>query len=289
MLRQGSIQQASAPTKRRIGRLRFLLELFVSSALIKVSAPLDGVLPLLVFGLGFSLIVWASVRRLRDIKKSVWWVSIILAAFPFGIVLGLTGLPAPDSNGDIIFKIVGGLYGVAYLAYLGVLLFKPSAYPKDLQTVPIADDQPGNELPDIARSTTGVNIKHTMQIEEHKLSRMYRLNGWQRIGVVFSALWCFGVVAKACYESYEAVSFNRSIAECCEEEKRRPFKKEKKAGEFITWCELADVCATGIKKPTAPQLLPFLALLLLPVVAGWLVVFLVIAATKWIRAGFKTK
>ena len=45
----------------------------------------------------------------------------------------------------------------------------------------------------------------------------------------------------------------------------------------------------GIKKPTAPQLLPFLALLLLPVAAGWLVVFLVIAATKWIRAGFKTK
>ena len=118
---------------------------------------------------------------------------------------------------------------------------------------------------------------------------MNRLNGWQRIGVVLSALWCLGVVGKTAYESYEAASFNAHITECCEEEKIRPSQKEKNIGDLITWCEAADVCARGTMRPTVPQLLPLLALLFLPIAASWLVVYIAKWASKWVREGFNTK
>jgi hypothetical protein len=264
--------------KKRISRLRFLLELLISSVLLKVSTPVDGVLPILVFALGFCLLSWASVRRLRDIKKSVWWVSIILVAIPFGMVIGLIGLPVPDSTGDTFFRIVGGLYGIAYLTYLGVLLLKPSAYP-EVASPSNTPNQPKSES----------TLRKALSVDGQNISRLGRLNGWQRIGVVLSALWCFGVVAKTCYESFEAASFNAQITECCEEEKKRPFEKKRTAGEWISACELLDVCAKRIKKPIAPQLQPLLTLLFLPVAAGWLVAFLVISTTKWVREGFKTK
>jgi hypothetical protein len=98
-----------------------------------------------------------------------------------------------------------------------------------------------------------------------------------------------GVIAKTFYESYEAISFNKNIAACCDEEKTRSSLRERKPGDLITWCEAADVCARGTIKPTTPKLPPLLVLLFLPVAAGWVVVYFVVSAIKWVREGFKPK
>ena len=117
---------------------------------------------------------------------------------------------------------------------------------------------------------------------------MSQLNGWQRIGIVLSVLWFVGVIAKTAYESYEAASFNAYILECCKEERAKSPQTEKSSGRLITHCEAADVCAQGIKRSTTPQSLPLLALLFLPVAAGWAAAYISRWTTKWIRDGFKT-
>jgi len=118
---------------------------------------------------------------------------------------------------------------------------------------------------------------------------MNQLNGWQRIGIVLSVLWCFGVIAKTAYESNEAASFNAYIAECCEKEKIRLSQKERNTGNLITFCEATNVCTQGTMRPTVPQLLPLLALLFLPIAACWLVVYIARWVAKWVREGFRVK
>lgn len=297
MLTQTEIQQESAPTKKRIGRIRFLLEFLIAAFLVKAgSGALGGltgigvVVPLSVFGLGFGLAIWATIRRLRDIKRSVWWVTVLIVPLILGMALGIAIiLSGPGITDSTYVKTVGIAYMVVYLLFLGVLLFWPSAFPKDAEVQRAAGGQASTEPSDTPHRAFGAAIKDALHIEYHNVLRMNRLNGWQRIGVVLSVLWCLGVVGKAGYESYEAASSNTRIAECCEEEKKRPFQMGKKAGESISWCEAADVCARGTIKPIAPQLLPFLALLLLPIAAGWFVILIAILAVKWVRKGFKTK
>jgi uncharacterized membrane protein YhaH (DUF805 family) len=130
-----------APAKKRIGRIRFLLEFFIAAFLVKVgSAALGGltgigvVVPLTVFGLGFVLAIWATIRRLRDIRRSVWWVSVLIAPLPLGIVLGiLMTLSGSGIINSIYMKTVGIAYMIVYVLFLGVLIFWPSAFPKAMK------------------------------------------------------------------------------------------------------------------------------------------------------------
>jgi len=211
-----------------------------------------------------------------------------------GIVIILGGidinLSGPGITDSIYVKTVGIAYMVINSLFLMVLLFWPSAFPKGVGVEPVAGGQASPELSDTAHRAFGANIKDALHIEYHNVLRMNRLNGWQRIGAILSVLWFFSVVGKTSYESYEAASFNKTIAECCEAEKR--FQTERKPGDLgrLSWCEVTGEpgCAQGTK-PIAPQLLAFFALLLLPIAAGWLVVLIAISATKWVREGFKTK
>ncbi len=287
MFTQAEIQQKSTPTKKRIGRARFLLEYFIAAVLVKAGSGaleftgIGDVVPWSVLSLGFVLSIWASIRRLRDIKRSVWWVTVPWILI--GIAITLSGPSITDS-------IVGTAFMVVHSLFLMVLLFWPSAFPKGVGIEPVAGGQASTELSDTAHRASGANIKDALHIEYHNVLRMNRLNGWQRIGAILSVLWCFGVVGKTGYESYEAASFNKTIAGCCEAEKR--FQTERKPGDLgrLSWCEVTGEpgCAQGTK-PIAPQLLPFFALLLLPIAAGWLVVLIAISATKWVREGFKKK
>lgn len=149
MLAQGEIQQAPAPAKKRIGRIRFMLELLFAAFLIKAgSSALGGltgigvVVPLSVFGLGFVLAIWATIRRLRDIKRSVWWVSVLIVPLPLGIVMALSG---SDIVNSIYVKTVGVAYMIVYLLFLGVLLFWPSAFPKSVRVAATTGKQPSTE------------------------------------------------------------------------------------------------------------------------------------------------
>lgn len=137
MLNQAEIQQGPARSKKRIGRARFLLEFIIAAAIMKVGSDAYarttsglGVVPLLVFGIGFFLAIWASMKRLRDIKRSEWWVTVLIVPIPLGIILGIAGFSGLDDTINTYVKIVGIAYMIVYLVYMGVLLFWPSAFPK---------------------------------------------------------------------------------------------------------------------------------------------------------------
>ena len=141
MLTQTDIQQESAPAKKRIGRIRFLMEFLVAAFLMKVgSAALGGLtgigvlVTLTVFALGFALAIWATIRRLRDIRRSVWWVTVLIVPLPLGMILGgVMAFSGPGITDSIYVKTVGIAYMIVYLLFLGVLLFWPSAFPKTMK------------------------------------------------------------------------------------------------------------------------------------------------------------
>ncbi len=297
MLTQTEIQQESAPTKKRIGRIRFLLEFLIAAFLVKAgSGALGGltgigvVVPLSVFGLGFGLAIWATIRRLRDIKRSVWWVTVLIVPLILGMALGIAIiLSGPGITDSTYVKTVGIAYMVVYLLFLGVLLFWPSPFPKDAEVQRATGGQASTEPSDTLHRASGAAIKDSLHIKYHNVLRMNRLNGWQRIGAILSVFWCFGVVGKTGYESYETASANAELVECCKEVKKNQIQKEYKVGDYISDCEVLGVCTKIILKPVTPQLLPLLTLLFFPIAGGWLVVLVAISATKWVKEGFKAK
>jgi len=153
MLAQAEIHQEPAPAKKRIGRIKFLLEFFVAAFLVTAGSKVLGgqigigvVVPLSVFGLGFALAIWATIRRLRDIRRSVWWVSVLVIPLPLGIILGIVmSLSGSGIANSIFVKTFGIAYMIVYLLFLGVLLFWPSAFPKATKVAAISGKQPDTE------------------------------------------------------------------------------------------------------------------------------------------------
>ena len=118
---------------------------------------------------------------------------------------------------------------------------------------------------------------------------MNRLNGWQRIGALLSVLWCLviaGFTATAYYKysqerSLDAAS-QAAIDQCREGQPKGLSRKEVEKACGISLSEF-------MGKAEKPSVLAFVALMGLPIAAGWLLVYIVVWATKWVRAGFKAK
>lgn len=167
MFNQTETQQKSAPTKKRIGRARFLLEFLIAAALLKVGSgayiqTIDGLgaLPKLlggiaIPGIGYFLMIWASMKRLRDIKRSKWWVTVLIVPIPLALIVGFLG---PDVIVNTYVWTVGIAVGIAYmiiyLLFLGILLFRPSAFPKDIGVATMTGKQPSTEAENRENETT---------------------------------------------------------------------------------------------------------------------------------------
>jgi uncharacterized membrane protein YhaH (DUF805 family) len=277
------MKQAPKP-KSRIGRARFLLEFFIAAVLLKVGGSGFGIIFYLFSAIGLLIAIWASQRRLRDIKRSEWWVMILIAMIPIGFFIGFFGF---DSTTNAYAKAFAIAYMPVYLLWLGVLVFCPSAFPKN--DISPLEKPPNNETREPEPAASGYVEENAVKYRRQNAPRMKRLNGWQRVGVVLSALWCLGVVGKTGYDFYTAVSFNAYVEKCCEEDKENVPRKEKKHGDEISWCEAAEVCTRATLRPTLPPVLALIALLFLPIAAGWLIAFLIIWTAKWIREGFQAK
>lgn len=91
---------------------------------------------------------------------------------------------------------------------------------------------------------------------------MKRLNGWQRIGVVLSVLWSLFVVGLA----YEYMK--RGLID--------PY-------DLL----LLDHLTIFLGHP--PRFVVVLAALAFPIVGGWLLVYGIVWATKWVTRGFKSE
>ena len=109
--------------------------------------------------------------------------------------------------------------------------------------------------------------------------RGFRLNGWQRIGIVLSLLWAVGAwsyfeiaasrAAEKAYASYyalcprERMARNLDATPCLEQAK--------------------DLSHTTFDERSARAW----ALALYPILIAWVLVYIVVWATRWIRRGFR--
>ena len=105
---------------------------------------------------------------------------------------------------------------------------------------------------------------------------MKGLNGWQRIGIILSVLWSLFIVGLA---SNAYIEFLKN-EECLAEETKLKETGKWTLPEGFTSCSKA----AELKKPPLVSVLGFL---LLPIVAGWLIAYVIVWTTKWIVSGFK--
>jgi hypothetical protein len=116
---------------------------------------------------------------------------------------------------------------------------------------------------------------------------MHRLNGWQRIGIVLSALWCLvvtTVTVKTYYDYFQQVAIEATIAECRKNARNSPFPEKNERA-----CGISIAEAFGDGETASPQLLHYFSLLLFPLTVSWLVVYATVWLTRWVREGFKIK
>ena len=248
-------------------------------------------IPLLVGSLGNVLTIWACVKRLRDIRRSAWWVTVvvvpIVVVFIYGLIYAFQGqLP----SGPYI-KAVETVWMILFLLFAGALLSKESAFPKRVGPEPLPVPQPGAEESNAINEPTGISASQSSHATGQKVPRMNQLNGWQRVGVVLSILWCVAVGGIAANDYYQAYSHysgeataRADFAACKERTRASPGKSTEPCGMTLEM-----VRGVPNIKPTLPPVLPLLAWLLLPVVLGWLLVHLTLRAAQWVRDGFKAK
>ena len=248
------------------------------------------VIPLLTLSLGVFLVLRASVKRLRDIKRSVWWATLLLAPIILGLFYGFSGkLHSPKVDFAYI-QIIWVPYMIAFLWLMGSLLSRPSAFPNDVGATAF------NELSTANKEKEAANVLFESKVDDSAPVRAkgIALNGWQRIGVILSALWlctAAGIAGNDYYESYSHYS-SRLEAAASLKECRDKARKGANVEANLEQCPMSfeDFSGTPIpKSPPSPPVLTILSLLVLPIAVGWFLVLLAIRATKWVRKGFKEK
>ncbi len=107
---------------------------------------------------------------------------------------------------------------------------------------------------------------------------MTLLSGWQRVGIVISALWLLGVGGIATYEMIKAAPFGSFIFVEFVLDDSRPVTTGKKADgtTYTIRPVLSSLDYSRLAKVG-----------LIPVFVGWLVVYVIVWTTKWIAKGFR--
>lgn len=115
---------------------------------------------------------------------------------------------------------------------------------------------------------------------------MNRLNGWVRLGLVFSAIWVLLVLAVAGYELADPKfrNFDAFFA-----------YKDIPVGTVFTVVDGKEPwdhdfeSDSSIKKITVIRSQKLLTCLFIPVAGGWLLAAGLVFAVRWVRAGFRQK
>src|SRR3989337_3034075 len=114
------------------------------------------------------------------------------------------------------------------------------------------------------------------------------LNGWQRIGVVVSALWSLLVIGTAVDRYVEHLQWTEQnvqaetrIKECRTNAMKESDPQKRQTLERRCGLSSAEV---GLAVPK-PQLFEVLALLFLPIVGAWAVTYFLVWITKWVITG----
>ena len=105
-----------------------------------------------------------------------------------------------------------------------------------------------------------------------------RLNGWQRIGIVLSIVWAVGAAIHTRNDELDTWKRGTSLdyTLCM-------------AGKQVDWPKcLAELTAT-LKKGSDPYWSNIAFAAFGPVLAGWIVAYLLLWIFRWVRRGFETR
>src|SRR5438093_7248224 len=113
-----------------------------------------------------------------------------------------------------------------------------------------------------------------------------RLNGWQRIGVVLSALWAVVVCSVAFISYTDATPYSQSRFVVWYNAKDG--KELKAKSHDANWVELLqEAQRRGLVEPTKSLNIDvFFMMLFVPLLIGWLVSYLSVWTVRWIVRGF---
>ncbi|MEW6426499.1 MAG: hypothetical protein AB1568_00545 [Thermodesulfobacteriota bacterium] len=131
-----------------------------------------------------------------------------------------------------------------------------------------------------------------------------RLNGWQRIGIIISILWCFFIFGSVLY-SYSDNDFEEDLSGMCPQlwkdfcswhnSKTGEKLSLRIEGEKRVACETLMARATELKTKylrgdIKPELrvdyAEVLLAIFLPVIIFWITTYTLVWIVKWVRAGF---
>lgn len=118
---------------------------------------------------GIGLLIWASVKRLRDIERSLWWGVILLIPLLIGVIGSISGSPAPDSKLDVVVKGGVYLYMVVYILYIGALLFIPSKATRVIKTKEI--NAPGPLLESREAHSATTSAESNLDVEDRAFAQ----------------------------------------------------------------------------------------------------------------------
>jgi len=134
-----------------------------------------------------------------------------------------------------------------------------------------------------------------------------KLNGWQRLGVVFSLGWVLFVSGFVAEEYAVANTFEEALSGACPTLSGRSLVQwhDSRTGKRISIyaegersinCKEATDRAMSLRQQSAqgqiePRLqieyLSLLASIVFPILAGWILVYLVVWIFRWVKQGFK--
>ena len=122
------------------------------------------------------------------------------------------------------------------------------------------------------------------------------LNGWQRIGVILSALWCMTIVGGAAIEHHKVGHLAEAekktsdeILLCRENAKKSATPEASKQACGLSADEFFRGQDAGKRSAEPSALSSMFALLFLPIVAFWLLAYVLVWAVRWVIAGFRVK
>ncbi len=109
--------------------------------------------------------------------------------------------------------------------------------------------------------------------------RGFRLNGWQRLGIVASVAWAIGAWFYTTQSFVmQAASVSRETIESC-------VNRQMDQGQSVSDCPNEGLEARSLELLHKNETAAFNALV--PIAIAWLLVYIVVWIVRWVRRGFQ--
>jgi hypothetical protein len=130
----------------------------------------------------------------------------------------------------------------------------------------------------------------TMYAKTNSPTRRKRLHGWQRIGIVLSALWIIGIIAYLLYQrSAETDRLADAAYQLCDAWSAQALRENLSQGHpynqpdcWAAWRNTEE----GLRPMPQEEWRGYLLLAAIPMILAWIGAYLMASVVRWIRSGF---